>query len=182
MTVQIIQAVHGVGPLRWRSAGSESGAVALSGRIDYGPTASGRTTVEAIALKPADRLPWSPVRASMHYDASSANGLRTVFDTLRFADRLKQSGFENRQAEGMARAIGDEMTTLLEQVVTKPDLDSAIGGVRSDVAAVDVRLSAGMDALSAKVDALAAQVRFIMAILVVLLALGLVDTVPRIMG
>ena len=118
----------------------------------------------------------------MHCDASSANGLRTMFDTLRFADRLKQSGFENRQAEGMARAIGDEMTTLLEQVVTKPDLDSAIGGVRSDVAAVDVRLSAGMDALSAKVDALAAQVRFIMAILVVLLALGLVDTVPRIMG
>ena len=125
----------------------------------------------------------------MHYDAGSANGLRTVFDTLRFADRLKQSGFENRQAEGMARAIGDEMTTLLEQVVTKPDLDAAIGGVRSDVAAVDVRLSARLgalsakfDALSAKFDALAAQVRFIMAILVVLLALGLVDTVPRILG
>ena len=124
----------------------------------------------------------------MHHDASSANGLRTVFDTLRFADRLKQSGFENRQAEGMARAIGDEMTTLLEQVVTKPDLDAAIGGVRSDVAAVDVRLSARLDALtakfalSAKFDALAAQVRFIMAILVLLLALGLVDTVPRILG
>lgn len=118
----------------------------------------------------------------MHCDASAANGLRTVFDTLRFSDRLKRSGFETTQAEGMARAIGDEMTTLLEHVVTKPDLDAAIGGVRSDLAGVDVRLSARVDTLSAKVDALAAQVRFIMAILLVLLALGLIDTVARILG
>ena len=89
----------------------------------------------------------------------------------------------------MARAIGDEMTTLLEQVVTKPDLDAAIGTVRSDLAGMDARPGAGVDglsgkfdALSAKLDALAAQFRFIMAILVVLLALGLVDTVPRILG
>lgn len=89
----------------------------------------------------------------------------------------------------MAHAIGDAMTTVLEHVVTKPDLDAAIGGVRSDLTGVDVRLSARLDtlsarfdALSAKVDALAGQVRFIMAILVVLLALGLVDAVPRILG
>ena len=98
-----------------------------------------------------------------------------MFDTLRFSDRLKRSGFETPQAEGMARAIGDEVTTMVEHVVTKPHLDAAIGGVRSDLAGVDVRLSA-------KVDALAAQIRFIIAILVVLLALGLVDTVPRILG
>ena len=42
-------------------------------------------------------------------------------------------------------------------------------------------LSARFDALSAKVDALAGQVRFIMAMLVVLLALRLADTVPRIL-
>ena len=75
----------------------------------------------------------------------------------------------------MARAIGDEMTTMVEHVVTKPDLDAAISQVRSELAGLDARLSA-------KVDALATQVRFIMAILVVLLALGLVDTVPRILG
>ena len=78
----------------------------------------------------------------------------------------------------MARAIGDEMTTMVEHVVTKPDLDAAIDRVRFELTGLDARI----DALSAKVDALAAQVRFIMAILVVLLALGLVDTVPRILG
>ena len=82
----------------------------------------------------------------------------------------------------MARALGDEMTTQLEHVVTKSDLDSAIGAVRSDVTAVDARLSARFDALSAKFDALHTQVRFMMAILAVLLALGLIDTVPRILG
>ena len=89
----------------------------------------------------------------------------------------------------MARALGDEMTTQLEHVVTKSDLDSAIGAVRSDVTAADARLSARFDALSAKFDALSAkfdalnaQVRFMMAILAVLLALGLIDTVPRILG
>ena len=112
-----------------------------------------------------------------------------MFDTLRFADRLKQSGFENRQAEGLARAIGDAMTTLLEQVVTKPELDAAIGNIRSDLAGMGARpgarfdgLSARFDALSAKFDALAAQFRFITAMLVVLLILRLVDTVPRILG
>ena len=129
-----------------------------------------------------DNLPWSPEHASIHFDASAANGLRTVLDTLRFADRLKHSGFEDDQAEGMARALGDEMTTQLEHVVTKPDLDTAIGAVRSDLTAVDARLSAKFDGLSAKFDALHAQVRFMMAILAVLLALGLIDTVPRILG
>jgi hypothetical protein len=33
-----------------------------------------------------------------------------VIDTLRLADRLKESGFEDRQAEGLARALGNEIT------------------------------------------------------------------------
>ena len=52
--------------------------------------------------------------------------LRTMIDTLRLSDRLKDSGFDHRQAEGMARALGDE---LVEHVVTKPDLELAIGQV-----------------------------------------------------
>ena len=105
-----------------------------------------------------------------------------MLDTLRFADRLKHSGFESDQAEGMARALGDEMTTQLEHVVTKPDLDMAIGAVRSDLTAVDARLSAKFEALSAKVDALSTQIKFMFAIQAMLLALGLIDTVPRILG
>ena len=82
----------------------------------------------------------------------------------------------------MARALGDEMATQLEHVVTKPDLDTAIGGIRSDVTAVDARLSAKFEALSAKVDALSTQIKFMFAIQAMLLALGLIDTVPRILG
>ena len=104
-----------------------------------------------------------------------------MFDTLRFADRLKSSGFENRQAEGMARALGDEMSKLPERLVTKSHLATEIGALRSDFTALGSKfnaLSAKVDALSAKVDALNTQVKFIFAILALLLALGLIDTVP----
>ena len=104
-----------------------------------------------------------------------------MFDTLRFADRLKNSGFEDRQAEGMARALGDEMSRLPERLVTKSHLSTEFGAFRSDLTALDARfdaLGAGFDALSARFDALNTQVRFIFAILALLLALGLVDTVP----
>ena len=106
---------------------------------------------------------------------------RTVIDTLRFADCLKDSGFESRQAEGMARALADESA---EHVVTKSVLDAELGKVRSDItvlrARVDV-LGAKVDALGAKVDTLGAQVKFVLAALAVLMALGLIETVPRLL-
>ena len=99
---------------------------------------------------------------------------------------MKSSGFEARQAEGMARALGDEIGKLLEHLVTKSDLDAEIGAVRSDIVALDAKLSAKLDALDAKlsaqISALRAQVKFMLAILAMLLALGLVDTVPQILG
>ncbi len=132
-----------------------------------------------------------------------------VIDTLKLADSLKESGFPNRQAEGLARALGNALT---EHVVTKADLDAAIRLVRNDIAAldnrgnalearvdtIDARLSAlearvdaidaKLSALEAKVDAidekfeakfnsLGTQIRFIFAMLAMLLALGLIDTV-----
>ena len=89
---------------------------------------------------------------------------RTMIDTLRFADRLKDSGFESRQAEGMARALEDELVGTVERLATKSDLEREIGKV------------------SAKVEALDTQVKFVLAALAVLLALGLIDTVPRLLG
>ena len=143
-----------------------------------------------------------------------------VIDTLRLADRLKESGFEDRQAEGLARALGNEIT---EHLVTKADLDAAIEIVRGDYRAldekfcgkfdsvdsrfdsvdsrfdsvdakfesVDVRfesvdskfesVDSRFDALDAKFEAkfnaLSTQIKFIFAMLGVLVALGLVDTV-----
>ena len=89
---------------------------------------------------------------------------RTMIDTLRFADRLKDSGFESRQAEGMARALDDELVRTVEHLATKSDLEREIGKV------------------SARVEALDTQVKFVLAALAVLLALGLIDTVPRLLG
>ena len=103
---------------------------------------------------------------------------RTMIDTLQFADRLKDSGFENRQAEGMARVLGDVLASALGHLPTKSDLD-----------ALDTKLSARIDALDAKVEALdtkvealGTQIKFVFAALAVLLALGLIDTVPQLLS
>ena len=127
---------------------------------------------------------------------------RPVIDTLKLADSLKESGFPDRQAEGLARALGSALT---EHVATKADLDAAIRLVRSDIAALDTKISAldnkgnaldtridaldtRIDALDTKIDALdkkfeakfnslRTQIRFVFAMLAALLALGLIDTV-----
>ena len=97
--------------------------------------------------------------------------LRTMIDTLHFADRLKDSGFESRQAEGMARALGDELVKTVEHLATKSDLEREIG-----------KVSARIETLDTKVDALDTQIKFVFAALAMLLALGLIDTVPRLLS
>ena len=179
------------------------------------------TAVELAAYGRADHLPWSRDRAAIHCTLTNPGASFVVFDTLRFADRLRSSGFESRQAEGLARALGDELGEVTGDLVTKSHLDSEVGAVRSDIRALDAkvdalgaRLDARIDALDARIDALDAkldaldakldavdgkldavdgkldaridalgtQVRFIFAALALLLALGLVDTVPRLLG
>ena len=54
----------------------------------------------------------------------------TVIDTLRDADRLKQAGVAPGQAEGMSRALNDELT---EGLVTRKDLDDAVAGLKGDL-------------------------------------------------
>ena len=132
---------------------------------------------------------------------------QAVFDTLRFADRLKDSGFDGQQAEGLARALGDEFENVFAHVATKSHFDFEIGtlsakfdaleykvdalGARIDarvdaldykVDALDSKLSARIDSLGARVDSLGTQLKFVFAMLALLLALGLVDTVPRLLG
>ena len=60
----------------------------------------------------------------------------TVIDTLRFADRLKAAGFEAPHAEGMARALGDE---LAERMLTKSDLDEALRPIYARFDAIDAK-------------------------------------------
>ena len=77
----------------------------------------------------------------------------TVMDTLRFANRLKEAGFETPQAEGMARALGDE---LMERMVTKSDLDATEAKFEGKFDAMESRFDAmesRFDAMEAKFDA-----------------------------
>ena len=93
--------------------------------------------------------------------------IQPVIDTLKLADSLKESGFPDRQAEGLARALGSALT---EHVATKADLDAAIRLVRSDIAALDEKFEAMFNSLRT-------QIRFVFAMLAALLSLGLIDTV-----
>ncbi len=81
----------------------------------------------------------------------------TVIDTLRFADRLKAAGFEAPHAEGMARALGDE---LAERMLTKSDLDEALRPIYARFDAIDARfvgIDGKFDAIDKKFDAIDAR-------------------------
>jgi hypothetical protein len=64
-----------------------------------------------------------------------------TFDTLSYARRLRQAGVPEQQAEAMADATRE---LVVQDVATKADIAS----VRSDLAALEQRLKADMDAQS----------------------------------
>ena len=203
----------------------------------------GSAAIETYAYVRVDILRQSPERTAIDWNLSALDVSQAVFDTLRFADRLKDSGFESRQAESLARALGDEFDNVVAHVATKSHFDSEFVAVRSEIGtlgerfdaldykvdALGARIDAKIDALDYKVDALGAgigarvdaldykvdamgaridarvdaldykvdaldgklggridslgaQLKFVFAMLALLLALGLVDTVPRILG
>ena len=73
----------------------------------------------------------------------------TVIDTLRFADSLKAAGFEVPQAEGLARALGDE---LAERMLTKGDLEDALRPINGKFDSIDARFES-IDARFQRIDA-----------------------------
>ena len=80
----------------------------------------------------------------------------TVIDTLRFANRLKEVGFDPSHAEGMACALGDE---LAEHMLTRRDLDEFKVVVDARFERIDARFDAidarfeGIDARFEGIDA-----------------------------
>ena len=70
-----------------------------------------------------------------------------VIDTLRYADRLKDAGFKPQQAEGMARALADEMA---DRLITRTDLDGSTSKINGRIDALVVRI----DALETKLETL----------------------------
>ena len=73
----------------------------------------------------------------------------TVIDTLRFADRLREAGFEGPQAEGMARALGDE---LAERMLTRRDLQEALRPIHARFDAMESKFDARLDVVDARLD------------------------------
>ena len=75
----------------------------------------------------------------------------TVIDTLRLADRLKEAGFEGPQAEGMARALGDE---LAERMLTRRDLQEALRPIDARFDAMESNFDARFGTVDARFDAM----------------------------
>ena len=81
----------------------------------------------------------------------------TVIDTLRFADSLKAAGFEVPQAEGLARALGNE---LAERMVTKADLHDALRPINGKFDRIDARfesIDARFESIDARFDSIDAR-------------------------
>ena len=132
-----------------------------------------------------------------------------VIDTLRYANRLKDAGVDTRQAEAMAQAINDELTSGLATKVDvehasaglKGDLDAAVaklegdldravvhlkGEIAREVARVDGKIDVVDEKLTAKLDALdskhEAQGRYMFLVLALIAALGLYNAAAPHLG
>ena len=59
--------------------------------------------------------------------------MAATFDTLRAAKRLKDLGFSEAQAEGVAEMLREAREVDLSQLVTKSDLRAEVSEVRADL-------------------------------------------------
>ena len=96
---------------------------------------------------------------------------QTLINTLRFADRLKESGFAGAQAEALARVLGDELT---EQLPSKADFQTLQADFKT--------LEAKFDALEATVESLRSTLNIVLVLVGLLVALGLVEPVSKLFG
>ncbi|WP_130472890.1 coiled-coil domain-containing protein [Candidatus Magnetaquicoccus inordinatus] len=65
-----------------------------------------------------------------------------TFDTLKFVETLKASGFDEPQARGMAAAIQDVQNSNLDEVATRQDLEMVKIELKRDIKELELRISA----------------------------------------
>ncbi len=94
--------------------------------------------------------------------------MNIVIDTLRFSDKLKEAGFAERQADGLTRALSEE---LLEQLATKADIKT-----------LKDSLNARMDSISDRIDSLENRFNFLFALIGLLVVLELIPVVTPLFG
>jgi len=63
-----------------------------------------------------------------------------AFDTYRVVKRLREAGFDERQAEAVTTAIQDSVTVDLSNLVTKDHFDERMKGVDEHLKAFEARL------------------------------------------
>jgi len=78
-----------------------------------------------------------------------------AFDTLKYANRLKQINVPPEQAELQAEVMKEVLESAFQtaELATKSDVNNAIVLVRKDMEAMEQRLGARIDANDAKIDA-----------------------------
>ena len=91
------------------------------------------------------------------YSIREDMSVSTMIDTLRFSDRLRQSGFTPEQANALSLALSDELT---EQLATKADVKA----LKVDIKALDTKFN------------------YTMALIGLLVALRITPIVGKILG
>ena len=69
-----------------------------------------------------------------------------TFDRLAYVDRLREAGFDEKQARAQAEALD---LALRDSVATKADLDEVRRDLRRDIREVETRLEAKIEASAA---------------------------------
>jgi hypothetical protein len=71
-----------------------------------------------------------------------------TFDTLKFANKLKQAGVPDKQAEAEAEALAEALAVNLRDLVTKDDLQRAVEQLRREMAELKADMIKWMVGLS----------------------------------
>ncbi len=76
-----------------------------------------------------------------------------TFDTLKYANTLKQAGVPDKQADAQASVLFDALAVNLKDLVTKDDLAATEERLEARINALVVRSDSKNDALGARLDA-----------------------------
>lgn len=68
-----------------------------------------------------------------------------TFDTLKFANTLKEAGVPPQQAEAQARALGEVVQLNFKELVTKDDLAAVERTIKLEIAAAEQRQGGRLD-------------------------------------
>lgn len=104
-----------------------------------------------------------------------------TFDTLKFANTLKAAGVPEKQAEAQAIAFAEVMQLNLKELVTKDDLQLAVSELRREISDLmtevkqdlkeeSLKINNKIDTLQAKLNGEMALLRWMLGIIITILA------------